>query len=220
MFKSKIRPITIPQSEHARLAGMLAYHWGNNEIAPPPLPPVSFVAGVTIHDRGYHMLDTMAIGDVDQATWLATQRRGLQLIDADPVADTVALLHIQRLLARSGNPEAAPLITLAEERISHNIGQTPYNRRHFERADTITNLCDMISFTFCFEAPTRFSESIVSGDNMQEIQVAIEEDGIIRLEPWPLAVPEMRGFILGYELAGYPDHLRPVMVTYTIVPDA
>ena len=69
MFKSKKRAITIPQSEHARLAGYLAYHWGNADVAPPPLDRVAFASGVTNHDRGYGHLDSMAIGEVDDAIW-------------------------------------------------------------------------------------------------------------------------------------------------------
>ena len=32
MFRSKARPIVIPQYEHGRLAGTLAQHWGNDHF--------------------------------------------------------------------------------------------------------------------------------------------------------------------------------------------
>ena len=53
MFKSKLRPITIPQAEHGKLAGTLALLWGNAQIERPAIDFASFVMGVGLHDRGY-----------------------------------------------------------------------------------------------------------------------------------------------------------------------
>lgn len=217
MFKSKLRPITIPQSEHARLAGILAYLWGNNQIAPPPLDQSAFAMGVTWHDRGYGLLDTMAIGEVDEPIWLATQRRGLETCLTNPIADTVALMHIRRLLSYNEKPESEPVIALAEQHITNNIQNTPYTRTIFEQADTITNMLDSIAFAFSFEAPTQLEKSVFSHGGYVSIQVEINA-GHITLDPWALAVPEVRGFIMGYQLSGYPDHLQPVLVEFTVLP--
>jgi hypothetical protein len=46
--------------------------------------------------------------------------------------------------------------------------------------------------------------------------VTLAAGGEIRLDPWPLAVPELRGFILGYDLIGYPDNPQPLLLPYTI----
>jgi hypothetical protein len=218
MFKSKIRNLTIPQAEHARLAGTIAYHWGNADIPPPAIDPVAFAAGVTTHDRGYGLLDTMGIGEVDEAVWLATQRRGVQMTDANPVTDTVALLHLRRLLSHGEGADVAALIALAEDRIARNIAQTDATRQQFDQADTITELCDNISFKFCFEEPTQFTGTVFAGDAPREIQVHVLDGGTVQLDPWPLSVPVLRGFILGYALNGYPDHLQPILIDYAIVP--
>jgi len=64
MFKSKLRPIVIPQSEHAKLAGTLALLWGNTSFDLPETDWLSFIAGVGLHDRGYGYLDTSAIDEM------------------------------------------------------------------------------------------------------------------------------------------------------------
>jgi hypothetical protein len=218
MFQSKTRNIVIPQSEHARLAGTIAYHWGNTAIAATPIDTVAFAAGVTYHDRGYGLIDTMAIGATYESVWLATQRRGIYIMDADPVTDTVALMHIRRLLSHGDSDESRSLIQVADERIAHNIAQTAHTHEDFVQADRVTELCDNISFKFCFEEPAQFAGNVGTIDNLQPIQVQIEPRGVIHLNPWSLNVAEVRGFILGYQATGYPDHLQPVLVEYAITP--
>lgn len=217
MFKSRKRSITIPQSEHARLSGFIARFWGNEQVDPPPVDKEAFTLGVTCHDRGYGHLDTMAIGEVADEVWLATQRRGIVMPLDDPIADTVALMHIRRLLASSDRDGAAEIISLADECIRQNIARTPYTYEVFERADHITRLCDSIAFDFCFEEPSEFERRVFSqaDDAMQTIRVTME-NGHIQLHPWPLSVPELHGFILGYERSGYPDHPQPVIVPFKV----
>ena len=219
MFKSRKRPITVPQAEHARLAGFVAQFWGNIEIDPPPVDPASFTLGVTCHDRGYGHLDTMPIGEVSDAVWLATQRRGILMSLDDPIADTVALMHIRRLLSDSDHADVPEIIALADERLAHNIARTAYSHEDFERADMITRLCDKIAIDFCREQPAHFESPLfLHADGTTQLIDVVIDDGRIRLHPWPLSVPEVRGFILGYTLAGYPDHLLPVMMPFIIRP--
>lgn len=218
MFKSKKRPIIIPQLEHARLSGYLAYFWGNEDVALSPIDHKAFVAGVTHHDRGYGHLDTMGIGEVDSAVWLATQKRGILRELADPIADGVALIHIRRLLNYAESNSAEDVITLAEQRIEQAIAQTPYTRQDFENADTITDICDMISFIFCFEEAKQFTKPVFSDGESIPMQVTLVDTGKITLDPYPLSISELSGFILGYEASSYPDHPEPVMVEYTITP--
>ncbi len=59
MFKSTRRPIVFPQSEHLKLAGTLAFLWGNAQFEFPPLPPLSVIAGNALHDRAYGYLDNL-----------------------------------------------------------------------------------------------------------------------------------------------------------------
>ncbi len=62
MFKSTQRPIVIPQSEHLKLAGALAQLWGNAEFELPPLPQLSVVTGIALHDRAFGYLDDLPVG--------------------------------------------------------------------------------------------------------------------------------------------------------------
>ena len=62
MFKSTQRPIVIPQSEHLKLAGALAQLWGNAEFELPPLPRLSVVTGIALHDRAFGYLDDLPVG--------------------------------------------------------------------------------------------------------------------------------------------------------------
>jgi hypothetical protein len=218
MFRSKTRPIIIPQSEHARLAGLLAHLWGNNDIAPPPIDHTAFTLGVNLHDRGYGLLDAIGIGEIDDNIWLATQQHGIEASLTDPIADAVALMHIRRLLSISDHSDMQNIIERAEVRITETIARTPYNREAFEQADTITRTCDMISFRFCFEESVTFEETVFSHGDMIEIQIHNAQSGQVQLDPWPLSIPEVRGFIIGYELSGYPDHLQPVLVEFVITP--
>jgi hypothetical protein len=218
MFQSKQRAIVVPQWEHARLAGAIAYHWGNDHMAPPPLDRDAFALGVTFHDRGYGRMDNMPIGGVDESIWLATQQRGINMRSDDVIVDTVALMHIRRLLSYNSGADVEAVTQSAETRIAQNIAQTAYTRQDFENADSITRTCDMISFRFCFEDNITYEEKAVfNGDENVTIQVDVR-DGHINLHPWTLSVPELRGFILGYEQVGYPDHLRPVILPYTVTP--
>jgi hypothetical protein len=50
MFKSKQRPIAIPQWEHQKLAGTLALLWGNADFERPLVAFESFLVGVGLHD--------------------------------------------------------------------------------------------------------------------------------------------------------------------------
>ena len=43
MFISKKDQVIIPQSEHARLAAIIASLWGNKELQKPNLPEQSFI---------------------------------------------------------------------------------------------------------------------------------------------------------------------------------
>ena len=66
MFKSRSRPIVIPQSEHLRLVGTLARLWGNDDFDLPPVERNSMIAGMALHDRGYSQLDNSAIGEMSE----------------------------------------------------------------------------------------------------------------------------------------------------------
>jgi hypothetical protein len=89
MFKSKQRPIVIPQWEHQKLAGTLALLWGNADFERPPIPFESFLAGVGLHDRAYGLLDNLPIGGIPEEEWLVLTHSGFEMTWADPIADLI-----------------------------------------------------------------------------------------------------------------------------------
>ena len=40
----------------------------------------------------------------------------------------------------------------------------------------------------------------------------------ITLDPWPLAVPSLRGVVGGFAADGYPQRLEPVVALYAVEP--
>ncbi len=88
----------------------------------------------------------------------------------------------------------------------------------FERIDRITNLCDRIAFDVCFEAPAEGDVRIFPrNDRDEEIVVRYRiEEGTIQVAPWPFAVDRHQGYLVGYQLDGYPTVLEPAVLTYEL----
>jgi Protein of unknown function (DUF3891) len=222
MFKSKQRPIALSQWEHQKLAGTLALLWGNATFERPPIPFASFLTGVGLHDRAYGPLDNLPIGELPEEEWLALTRKGFEMTWADPVADVITKVHLKRLTSYS----SAPARQAQAAEMAQAIGE--YLQRHgldaviFERIDRITNLCDRIAFDFCFEAPTEGEVHIFPrNDRDEEVVVGYRiEGGTIQVDPWPFSVNGHSGYLVGYQLDGYPTVLEPVTVPYQIVPVA
>ncbi len=219
MFRSRNRSIIVPQAEHARFAGAIAYLWGNDAFAPPELDPNAFALGVAIHDRGYGELDAAGIGEADAATWLAMQRAGLAARHPDPIVDTIALTHIRRLVSGKTSPAAQELVREFDEVIAENVARTGLDHGAFETADSITAVCDSISFLFCFEERSSVSREVVVDHTTgatRTIEIAINDGGEVRLRPWPLAVREMTGFLIAYHETGYPGNPTPILLPYSL----
>lgn len=202
MFRSRRRPIVFPQADHARFAGALALAWAER----PPLPFDAFVRGVADHDRGYGEHDVADIDTVDDATWIAIQRRGFAPRGEDAVVDLVAALHVRRLLSRNDEAATAEADAVIES-LRPLAGVT---REQADAVDAITNVCDVIAFEFCFEAP---SEREVRGFRLE-----LDGEGSAKVDPWPFRLPELSGLVTAYAATGYPERLTPVVVPYLVTP--
>ena len=219
MFISKLRPVAISQAEHQKLAGTLALLWGNAAFERPPIARESFVQGVALHDRAYGALDNLPIGGIPEADWLALTRRGFAQAWADPAAELIAKLHLQRLASYGSSPErqaAATELARAAEQHARRHGLDP---ALFARVDRITNLCDLIAFDFCFEAPAEGAVVVFprnDGDEQVRVRYRVA-GGTIEVDPWPFAVEAHAGYLVGYQLAGYPEALEPVVVEYMLI---
>jgi Protein of unknown function (DUF3891) len=212
MFRSRRRPVLFPQAEHARLAGMIALAWGNDRFARPTLPFDSFVSGVTLHDRGYAQFDADGIGEVTADRWNAIQRASFTPRGEDPVVDLVVALHVHRLVSRSEHAGLAAM-TAALPELHHAAA---VDESDAAEANRVTDLCDRIAFDFCVEEPTsgRVAVAPARGADPVTVGYAVDGNGEITLDPWPLGSPSVSGIILGFRAEGYPDRLEPVVVSF------
>jgi len=197
MFRSRRRDVIFPQSEHARLAAMLAMAAG----AEPRV-----VAGVLWHDRGYPALDTDGIGEMEPERWRAVMRAGFEPETADPAVDHLVRMHIHRL-TRGAAPDVAAEL---EPALAGSLARSGLSTVEAAAADAVTELYDMVAFDFCLEEPASGS---VTG-----VAYEIDGQGGITLDPWPLVPAELDGFIVAFLAEGYPDRPAPVIVPFSARP--
>jgi hypothetical protein len=207
MFRSKQRDVVYPQAEHMRLAGIVAAAWGGRR---PPIPFESLVRGVATHDRGYGELDDDPLGEIPQERWLEIQQRGFAPQDDDPIVDLVVAMHIHRLVTGSPDPVEPEVRDRFTDAMPDRLEAAGIDADAAAAADDVTNLCDRLAFSFCFE---QAASGTVGG-----IAFTVAADGTATLSPWPLAVDELRETVVGYEAAGYPDELVPVEREFVLRP--
>jgi hypothetical protein len=216
MFKSKRRSIVIPQSEHLKLVGTLALLWGNADFDSPPIDRLSLVTGIGFHDRGYGYLDNSPIGGMTDEEWMPIARRTFYMQYSDVTADMIAKYHFRRL-AGHGDSDVRKAITAEFSlEIDKQLAGHKLSKDLFDRIDRITDLCDTISFDFCFELPSSKGFPVLSRNNSKD-EVTVNyhvEDGTIRATPWPFSVNTYEGYIVGYKLEGYPNQLDPVILPF------
>ena len=216
MFKSKRRPIVTPQSEHLKLVGTLAMLWGNDEFDTPPIDRVSMIAGMGLHDRGYGYLDNHSIGGMDDAEWFPIARRTFYMPCSDVVADTIVKYHFRRLASHDESAGRKALTAEFSTALDEHLEVHNLSKKLFDRIDRITDLCDSLSFKFCFDVPAS-GEISMFPRNGEDKEVAVKyhvEEGIINVNPWPFSVDSYQGYLVAYKLDGYPKALDPVILTY------
>lgn len=220
MFRSRRREVVFPQAEHARVAAALAQAWGNHRWQRPPVPFEAFVQAAAFHDRGYGQLDADGIGEVSPERWLAIQCAGFAPRGTDAVVDLLVALHVRRLVASpwsSAPPQALELFN-AELPTLHEAAEIA--TADAVEADQVMDLCDRVAFDFCVEEPATGSVELAParGAPTRALDYRVDGDGLITLDPWPLAVERLDGFVLGFAASGYPERLDPVLVPFRVVP--
>lgn len=219
VFRSKLRPIVIPQYEHGRLAGTMAQQWGNERFERPSLDFGSFVQGVALHDWHYGFADDLPIIEAAEAEWLAMTQRGMEMRLSDPVADIVTKLHLRRLLSYDYSPRRQAMMSQIDAYVEARLPDTRYTRAEFEWADRITRLCDNVAFHFSFEAETEQVSRVCARVSEWEetgIVYHIQANGRVLIGPWPFNVPFIAGILLGFQAEGYPGELRPIAISFRI----
>ena len=216
MFQSKRMPIVIPQSEHLRLVGALAMLWGNVDFDLPPIERNSMIAGMSLHDRGYGLLDNSAIGGMAETEWNGIARRGFSMYNRDIVSDTIVKYHVRRLASHYDSPERKAMAADFSQAIDAQLDQHHLSKELFDRIDRITDLCDRISFDFCFGIPHSGEVSAFPKNN-DDREIFVEyhvENGVINATPWTFSVDKYEGYLIAYQSEGYPERLDPFILNY------
>jgi hypothetical protein len=216
MFKSKRRAIVTPQSEHLKLVGTLAMLWGNQDFDFPPIERTSMIAGMGTHDRGYGFLDNHPIGGMEDSEWFPIARRTFYMPCSDVVADTIVKYHFRRLASHDDSAGRKALTEEFSNAIDEHLERHNLSKELYDRIDRITDLCDSLSFSFCFDVPDSGEISIFPRNGINtEVTVKYHvEDGLISASPWPFSVDAYEGYIIAYKLEGYPEQLDPVILPY------
>jgi hypothetical protein len=128
-------------------------------------------------------------------------------------------MHLKRLASYGNAPARQALTAEMAQTIQAQIQRHSLDASTFERIDRITELCDSIAFDFCFEAPAEGEVRIFPrNDRDEEVAVGYRiEDGTIPVDPWPFGVESHTGYLVGYQLEGYPTVLEPIMLHYQLV---
>ena len=200
------------------MSGSLAALWGNADFDIPPVERATLVAGIGLHDRAFGYLDTWPIGKTPDDEWLELTRRGFFTSWSDPLADLIVKHHLARLVSWTDNAGHRALGTEMDEAIGRALREVGRSRAELERIDRITNLLDMISFTFCFEQPAEGEVAVYARNGSEETRPVryVVERGEVRLDPWPLSVDEHTGYLVAYAAEGYPAQLDPIVVSYRV----
>ncbi|HEY8406944.1 MAG TPA: DUF3891 family protein [Gaiellaceae bacterium] len=198
MFRSKRRDVVFPQMEHAALAAGIALNWRDR----PNVPFDSFIRGVALHDRGYGELDEDEIGGVEQERWLEIQRRGFGARNEDPIVDLIVSLHVARLVGDDDPSFRDGLPTL--------LDRAGVDEETAADADSITNVCDRISFDVCMEQPEEGS--------LREITYTYDGGNRVTVDPWPFAPDRFGVLLVGYRAGGYPRTLDRVVEPIAFAP--
>lgn len=218
MFRSKSRQIVTPQSEHLKLVGTLAMLWGNGQFNTPPIERESMILGMGLHDRGYGYLDNSPIGGMRDEEWQVIARRGFYMDGSDPVADAIVKFHIRRLASHGTTDIRKALFAEFSQGVDEHLQRHNFSRLLFDRTDRITDLLDSLSFEFCFDIPASGRINIFPR-NGEDKEVTVEyqvKDGEITVSPWTFSVDEHVGYLVAYQLDGYPERLDPVMLPYRL----
>jgi len=128
--------------------------------------------------------------------------------------ELVVLMHVKRLMHGLG---FHTLSNKVSEKIEWLIQQNNIDKENFQLADTITEICDVISFDFCFENNVKGQREVFQKPGLTGVIDYSISGSDITLDPWPLSTARYDGYILGYQRVGYPEKLEPVLLRYSLI---
>lgn len=222
MFRSICRPVVIPQSEHCRLAGLIAGLWGNQDFEVPELGRQRLSFAVLAHDQCYGKLDTLEVGKASVEQWVACRRRGLQKHFGDRAVDILVAMHTKRLAKLNRAALCRSLEIEAESKVQRLLSDAELPRSRYEAIYTVFSLCDTLSYHFCLEALTAGSLDVYRNftpPTKVKVFFQILRNGHISINPWPLCDDCLSGTLEAFSEEGYPLTAKAIKVPFMIAPN-
>lgn len=213
--------IIVGQPDHARLSGLMAAHWGNEDFAPPE-PRESFIMAAAYHDCGWVSYEAHPLYDVEKqsppthqqvpldAQQLAAFQRGIDWLSGiDAYAGALISRHRTGLWrSRYGAityPEAPPPRRLPPEGeafVERNERVQQEALMGFEPARFRVNyqllqILDLLSLYLCTGEPQASQISAAptsySGNGRDGVTLSLAPigDRRIKVDPYPFDVPEL-----------------------------
>ena len=214
--------LVIGQTDHSRLVGQLAAHWGNAEFE-TPRPYESVVRAATFHDFGWLRYETSPLIHPDSGepyqfldvpmttTQLASYQWSLDwMADIDPYAGLIVSMHRTGLWKSRYNlmkhPAGYNLRTLSpevERLIAKNEAWQAEERARHDEAEVWVNyrlmqVWDLLGLYFCCHSPSEdYVEPVPAsyrdvGGAGVRLTVKALDDRAVAFDPYPFDVRPCR----------------------------
>jgi hypothetical protein len=211
--------LLINQTEHAKISGLFAAHWGNADFARPhPYEPV--VRAAIFHDAGWYRYETSprydaASGKTPSFTQVPLDREQLDafqwaidwLTGIDPYSGLLINKHRTGLWRGRYRAIAHPPLHIAPHlspAVENFIAENEAQQRAQEQALDATELrvnyqllqfWDLLSLYFCVRPPyQQFVEPVPTGYQAREgvrLDLTPLGDGRVAIDPYPFDLPSL-----------------------------
>lgn len=210
MFRHK-NGLLIPQSEHLRISGSIALLYGNKEFEKPFNYEV-WLQSIAVHDKIFGICDTYLLSEISSLkreeqvnNWINSEYNSVE-------EKLIILFHVRRIL-KDNNLQVSKLVDKEIKEISKNNN---LELEKYQKIDSITDLCDLASFLFCFGDRKTTSLNVFKNEKETiKVEIQIQDEQII-LDPWPLSVEKYEGYILGYKTKEDLKNFNPQIIKYII----
>jgi hypothetical protein len=220
----------IMQTDHARLSGAMAAHWGNDGFM-RPVAPERTAQAIGLHDDGwlaweadprvnrqtdrpFHFLE-MSLDDILQIWYLGPKKAG----EADPYRGILLSRHGSYLLGRAAERTEDPaqkarlLQYLRDqetlrERLAERLERTEPDQSAallagVDHAYRLLRICDDLSLRFCtgpLQDGTVEEAPGANLDDLRTLHATPSDERTLCLSPWPFDNPELLLPIPCYDL--------------------
>jgi len=228
--------LVINQTDHAKLSGLFAAHWGNSTFA-TPVNRESAIRAATFHDHGWLRYETEPFYDPVAKTspsffeakttptqWAAYGWAIDWLTEIDPYAGLLISRHrtglyrnrygAVRVPASASRLRNDPMLDdfVARYEAKQELALRDVSRPHFQVEYQMLQFWDLLSLALCLREPREEPFDPVptdsSGDGQSGVTITMKPgpDGEIALDPYPF---DKRGLRLGYACRHLPTSDYP-----------